>query len=283
MKRLSQKKEERKRRSIINENEEYEYSEASSNIDRDGLTQYSSPNKHDNTYISAKVANNSTMAQSEPINFYASQEQMEEENVYDTQEENANQVQEEEQEEDEDEGPYSDQFDVDEQQIESGSINNIGNPNMNPAIRKRRSLVEQTHDLRVLLNRIFAMRGGWKVKNLAEDFSCGFLFQELFNILYDEKINCCLEGNKEGPNPRIPLENKIGNWNKINAGICFNYFQQQFYLVQGSMTTLAKGKNNELTAQAIRELLIAMQGTHHTTFDDAVDVRDIADLLRINI
>jgi hypothetical protein len=95
---------------------------------------------------------------------------------------------------------------------------------MNPSIRKRRSLVEQTHDLRVLLNRIFAMRGGWKVKNLAQDFSCGFLFQELFNILYDEKINCCLEGCKEGPNSRIPLEQKVGNWNKINAGICFNYF-----------------------------------------------------------
>ena len=47
--------------------------------------------------------------------------------------------------------------------------------------------------------------------------------------------------------------------------------------------TLARGKSGVLTAQAIRELLIAMQGTHHNTFDDAVDVRDIADLLRINI
>lgn len=49
------------------------------------------------------------------------------------------------------------------------------------------------------------------------------------------------------------------------------------------MMTLAKGKNSVLTAQAIRELLIAMQGTHHNTFEDDVDVRDIADLLRINI
>lgn len=49
------------------------------------------------------------------------------------------------------------------------------------------------------------------------------------------------------------------------------------------MMTLGKGKNGVLTAQAIRELLIAMQGTHHNTFDDAMDVRDIADLLRINI
>jgi hypothetical protein len=49
------------------------------------------------------------------------------------------------------------------------------------------------------------------------------------------------------------------------------------------MMTLARGKSGVLTAQAIRELLIAMQGTHHNTFDDAVDVKDIADLLRINI
>lgn len=49
------------------------------------------------------------------------------------------------------------------------------------------------------------------------------------------------------------------------------------------MQSLGKGKNGVLTAQAIRELLIAMQGTHHNTFDDAADIRDIADLLRINI
>jgi len=150
-------------------------------------------------------------------------------------------------------------------------------------VPKRRSLIEQTHDLRVLLNRIFGMRGGWKVKNLPVDFSDGFLFQELFNILYDENIDCCLEGVKDGPNPKMPYETRVLNWNKINAGICFNYFQQQFYFVQGTMLTLAKGKSGELTAQAIRELLIAMQGTHHNAFDDEMDVRDIADLLRINI
>ena len=91
---------------------------------------------------------------------------------------------------------------------------------------RRRSILEQTHDLRVLLNKIFAMRGGWKIKNLAMDFSDGFLFQELFNILYDENINCCLEGVPDGPNAKLPYETKVLNWNKINAGICFNYFQQ---------------------------------------------------------
>ena len=72
--------------------------------------------------------------------------------------------------------------------------------------QRRRSILEQTHDLRVLLNKIFAMRGGWKVKNLAMDFSDGFLFQELFNILYDEKLDCCLEGVKTEPNKNIPYD-----------------------------------------------------------------------------
>jgi len=94
----------------------------------------------------------------------------------------------------------------------------------NLKLQQRRSIVEQTHDLRGLLNKIFAFRGGWKVKNIAMDFSDGFLFQELFNILYDERINCCLEGVKDCPNPKLPVETKITNWNKINAGICFNYF-----------------------------------------------------------
>ena len=127
------------------------------------------------------------------------------------------------------------------------------------------------------------MRGGWRVKNIAVDFSDGFLFQELFNILYDEKINCHLEGVQGAPNPSMPLEMKVSNWNKINAAICFNYFQQQFYLFTGTIKALAKGKSGVLTSKAIRELLIAMQGTHHNLFDNDVDVRDIADLLRINM
>ena len=84
--------------------------------------------------------------------------------------------------------------------------------------------MEQTHDLRKLLNKIFALRGGWQVKKLAEDFSDGFLFMELFNTLYDEKIDVCLEGVRDCPNPKISYEMKVNNWNKINAGVCFNYF-----------------------------------------------------------
>ena len=91
-------------------------------------------------------------------------------------------------------------------------------------VKRRRSIVEQTHDLRVLLNGIFQMRGGWVVTDVAADFSDGFLFQELFNILYDEKVDCCLEGLQGQPNRNLKFETKVANWNKINAGICFNYF-----------------------------------------------------------
>jgi hypothetical protein len=101
----------------------------------------------------------------------------------------------------------------------------------------------------------------------------------LFNILYDEKINCCLVGVSDGPNPNLNFDERVRNWNKINAGICYNYFQQQFYFVSGSMMNLAKGKTGSFTAQAIRELLIAMYGTAHNTFDKDVDVKDIADFL----
>ena len=41
---------------------------------------------------------------------------------------------------------------------------------------ERRSIKEQTHDLRELVNKIFKVRGGWVVKNLAKDFSDGFLY-----------------------------------------------------------------------------------------------------------
>jgi hypothetical protein len=60
--------------------------------------------------------------------------------------------------------------------------------------------------LRTLINKVFTYRGGWKVRNLAADFSDGFLFQELFNILYDETIDCCLEGVANGPNPNLTYE-----------------------------------------------------------------------------
>jgi hypothetical protein len=55
-----------------------------------------------------------------------------------------------------------------------------------------------------------------KVKNFAEEFSDGILFEALFNILYDERINCNLKKS-------ALVEDRVLNWNRINAQICFNY------------------------------------------------------------
>ena len=85
-----------------------------------------------------------------------------------------------------------------------------------------------------LVNKIFTMKGLPKVKNFAQEFSDGGkltvkifknfslsvliflfvciieLFQKLFNILYEENINCRLIKS-------IKVEDKILNWNRINA------------------------------------------------------------------
>ena len=69
-----------------------------------------------------------------------------------------------------------------------------------------------------LVNKIFAQKGLPKVKNFATEFSSGALFQTLFNILYDENINCRLSESTKVPDKAL-------NWNRINTKICFNYLQ----------------------------------------------------------
>jgi hypothetical protein len=44
------------------------------------------------------------------------------------------------------------------------------------------------------------------------------------------------------------------------ATICFNYLQQQFYLVKPSMKALAKGKNEEVIIKLLKNLINATQG-----------------------
>ena len=87
-------------------------------------------------------------------------------------------------------------------------------------------------DIKKLVNQIFARRGAPDVKNFAKEFSDGsksgkhensynFLkiilihcsivrFQELFNILYDERIDCKLIRSNL-------LEDRMLNWNRING------------------------------------------------------------------
>ena len=40
---------------------------------------------------------------------------------------------------------------------------------------------------------------------------------QLFNVLFDESYNLKLTAAES-------VDGKVSNWNKINAGICFNYF-----------------------------------------------------------
>ena len=44
------------------------------------------------------------------------------------------------------------------------------------------------------------------------------MFMQLFNTLFDETYDLKLSTAES-------VDAKIGNWNKINAVICFNYFQ----------------------------------------------------------
>ena len=66
------------------------------------------------------------------------------------------------------------------------------------------------------VNAVFATKKRPPVKNLSEEFADGFKFQELFNVLFDENVDCRLSKD-------TTLNARIGNWNRINAAICFNY------------------------------------------------------------
>lgn len=54
------------------------------------------------------------------------------------------------------------------------------------------------------------------------------------------------------------------------AQICFNYLQQQFYLVTPSMKALAKGKNEEVVLKLLKNLVGATQGVSQKLFENKV-------------
>jgi hypothetical protein len=74
-------------------------------------------------------------------------------------------------------------------------------------------------DIKKFINEIFVKKGLTAVKNFPQEFADGskkvcltFLvrFQQLFNILFDEKIDCKLE-------KVTLLDQKMLNWNKLNG------------------------------------------------------------------
>ena len=102
--------------------------------------------------------------------------------------------------------------------------------------------------------------------------SLAVLFEKFFNILYEEKINCKLVKS-------ALVDDRMLNWNRINAVICFNYLQQEFYLVTPTMKTLAAGKNQTAILKLLRVLISTCQGNYGDNNMDDEYIRDIADVI----
>ena len=70
----------------------------------------------------------------------------------------------------------------------------------------------EKEDLAKFVNQIFKKKGyqAIKVNNFAAAFADGIMFELLFNIMYEEKINCNLS-------PSALVEDRILNWNRINC------------------------------------------------------------------
>ena len=99
----------------------------------------------------------------------------------------------------------------------------------------------------------------------------------MFNILYEEKVNCRLVKSNL-------VEDRVLNWNRINAMICFNYLQQQFYLVSPTMKTLAAGKNSTAIIKLLKVLLNTCQGNiGDAKFLDDESLREIADVMNYEV
>ena len=72
-------------------------------------------------------------------------------------------------------------------------------------------------ELKKTVNRIFEKGGHAPVKKFGAEFADGIRFQLLFNLIYDEKIDCKLRSSSVA-------SDRVLNWSKINQVICFNYF-----------------------------------------------------------
>ena len=75
------------------------------------------------------------------------------------------------------------------------------------------------------------------------------------------------------------LEDKVLNWNRINAQICFNYLQQEFYLVKPTMRILAQGKSEKVILKVLRILINTSQSNFGDLNLDDACIRDIADVI----
>ena len=126
--------------------------------------------------------------------------------------------------------------------------------------------------LKDFINEIFESNGRPRVKKFAKEFADGRRFLELFNLLFDESVKIPFSAD-------VTLEDKLQNWNKINAVVCFNYLQQDFYLGAATMTTLAKGESADTLFHILRLLLNSSQVNFEDAIVDEADQADISDVL----
>jgi len=68
--------------------------------------------------------------------------------------------------------------------------------------------------LKAFVNKILAKKGYPPVTKFANEFSDGIMFQNLFNCLFDEKIDCKIK-------PSALVEDRVLNWNRINRKYFF--------------------------------------------------------------
>ena len=105
---------------------------------------------------------------------------------------------------------------------------------------------------------------------------CAVLFQALFNILWEESVDCRLVTIKG-------TQDKMLNWNRINAVICFNYLQQEFYLVEPTMRSLAQGKSQKAILKLLRVMISVSQSNFGDLNLDDGCIRDIADVITADV
>ena len=65
-------------------------------------------------------------------------------------------------------------------------------------------------ELKGFVNKLLAKKGLPPVKNFAKEFADGIAFQAVFNILFDEKMDCKLIQSEL-------LDDRLLNWNRINS------------------------------------------------------------------
>ena len=126
--------------------------------------------------------------------------------------------------------------------------------------------------LKEFINEIFETNGRPEVKKFAKEFADGKLFVDLFNLLFDENIRIPFSTDTS-------VEAKLQNWNKINATICFNYLQQDFYLGAATMTLLAKGKSADTLFHILRLLINSSQVNFEDEIVDEAEQANISDVL----